>query len=55
VLRASRHELEVRELDQYLDLAGCEGAERATARAAAPPEMTATIGWYLASRPVPGT
>ena len=55
VLRASRHELEFRELDRYLDLAGCEGAARDMARAAAPPEMAATVGWYLAARPVPRT
>jgi ubiquinone/menaquinone biosynthesis C-methylase UbiE len=54
VLRASRTEQEERELDRYLDLAGCEGPAREAALAAAPPRLVAAIGWYLAAKPVPG-
>jgi len=53
VLRASRHEQETRELDSYLDLAGCEGAARESAAAAAPSRLVATVGWYLAAKPLP--
>lgn len=41
---------ESRDLDAYLDLAGCEGAERARARGLAPPGYEAVVGWYLLSR-----
>ena len=44
---------ESRELDRYLDLAGCEGEARERALALAPPAYTALVGWYLAVRPVP--
>jgi SAM-dependent methyltransferase len=44
---------ESRELDRYLDLAGCEGEARERALALAPPAYTALVGWYLAARPVP--
>jgi hypothetical protein len=44
-------EQEPRELDLYLDLAGCEGEARDQARALAPPEYTADLGWYLLRRP----
>ena len=53
VLRASRQEQEPRDLDLYLDLAGCEGSARDTAAAAAPSQLVATIGWYLAAKPLP--
>ena len=53
VLRSSRQEQEPRDLDRYLDLAGCEGPARETAAAAAPPQLVATIGWYLAAKPLP--
>jgi ubiquinone/menaquinone biosynthesis C-methylase UbiE len=53
VLRASRHEQERRELDSYLDLAGCEGPARESAAAAAPSQLVATVGWYLAAKPLP--
>jgi SAM-dependent methyltransferase len=42
---------ETRELDPYLDLAGCEGEARERARALAPPDYGVTIGWYLLRRP----
>jgi len=53
VLRASRQEQEPRELDSYLDLAGCEGPARDDAAAAAPSKLVATVGWYLAAKPLP--
>jgi ubiquinone/menaquinone biosynthesis C-methylase UbiE len=53
VLRASRREQEKRDLDSYLDLAGCEGPARESAAAAAPPQLVATVGWYLAAKPLP--
>jgi ubiquinone/menaquinone biosynthesis C-methylase UbiE len=51
VLRQTRFDQEQRELDSYLDLAGCEGEAREQARALAPPGYTATLAWYLAVRP----
>jgi len=53
VLRASRFEQEPRDLDRYLDLAGCEGPARQAALAAAPSHLVASVGWYLAAKPVP--
>jgi len=51
VLARSEVVQETRDLDSYLDLAGCMGDARARAQAVAPREYAATIGWYLASRP----
>lgn len=44
---------ERREVDPYLDLAGCEGEERERARSLAPGggELRVEVGWYLAHRP----
>jgi ubiquinone/menaquinone biosynthesis C-methylase UbiE len=50
VLRRSEHLQEARDVDGYLDLAGCAGPARDRALAAAPESYTATIGWYLAAR-----
>ena len=47
VLLRAEYEREPRDLDRYLDLAGCEGEEREHARAIAPPGYAADIGWYL--------
>jgi ubiquinone/menaquinone biosynthesis C-methylase UbiE len=41
---------EPRDLDDYLDLAGCEGAERERARNLAPSGYEAVVGWYVLSR-----
>ena len=41
---------ESRDLDAYLDLAGCEGDERERARSLAPPGYEAVVGWYLLRR-----
>jgi ubiquinone/menaquinone biosynthesis C-methylase UbiE len=54
VLLRSRFEREERALDPYLDLAACEGELRRQASALAPPELSVTIGWYLAVKPAPG-
>ena len=40
----------VRDLDRYLDLAGCEGPDRERARELAPPGYEQVIGWYLLTR-----
>lgn len=50
VLRRAEFRSEERDLDSYLDLAGCTGEARRQAIAVAPNHYTATIGWYLASR-----
>jgi SAM-dependent methyltransferase len=42
---------EPRELEEYLDRAGCEGDARAAALALAPPGYQATVGWYLLRKP----
>ena len=55
VLRRSSFEQEQRELEPYLDLAGCEGLPRKQAAALAPPGLSVTLGWYLAAKPVPAT
>ncbi|HEY8774262.1 MAG TPA: methyltransferase domain-containing protein [Gaiellaceae bacterium] len=44
---------ERRDLDRYLDLAGCAGEARARAAALAPRDYTALVGWYLAVRTQP--
>jgi ubiquinone/menaquinone biosynthesis C-methylase UbiE len=47
VLIRAEYEREPRELDAYLDLAGCEGEAREQAETLAPPNYTADLGWYL--------
>ena len=47
VLIRGEYEREPRELDAYLDLAGCEGDAREQAETLAPPNYTAELGWYL--------
>lgn len=50
LVRSERH-AEDRELERYLDLAGCHGDERKTATALAPgANLSATVGWYLLRR-----
>jgi ubiquinone/menaquinone biosynthesis C-methylase UbiE len=51
VLRSSEFDSERRDLESYLDLAGCEGDRRAEARALAPPGYAAEIGWYVLRKP----
>lgn len=38
---------EPRDLEAYLDLAGCTGARRDEVRALAPPGYAATLGWFV--------
>ena len=47
VLIRAEYEREPRELDAYLDLAGCEGEAREQAETLASPNYTADLGWYL--------
>jgi hypothetical protein len=41
---------EPRDLEAYLDLAGCKGAEREHARMLAPSGYEAVVGWYVLAR-----
>ena len=47
VLMRNEYEREPRDLDSYLDLAGCDGEARARAETLAPPGYAAELGWYL--------
>jgi ubiquinone/menaquinone biosynthesis C-methylase UbiE len=49
-LRRELVDTEPRDLDAYLDLAGCEGEARERARQLAPTSYAATVGWYVLSR-----
>jgi ubiquinone/menaquinone biosynthesis C-methylase UbiE len=51
-LTVEREEIvrEARDLEAYLDLAGCEGAERARVARLAPPGYAATLGWFVLLR-----
>ncbi len=51
VLRRSEVVDEERDLDRYLDLAGCDGEERERALAIAPRDRTAQYGWYVLTKP----
>lgn len=51
VLRHEEIVREPRDLDAYLDLAGCEGAERERAKQLAPASYEASLGWFLLTRP----
>jgi ubiquinone/menaquinone biosynthesis C-methylase UbiE len=42
---------ESRDLERYLDLAGCHGEDREQARALAPGEPSADYGWYVLRKP----
>jgi SAM-dependent methyltransferase len=53
VVTRTDFEEEAREVDAYLDLAGCEGEERERALTLAPSGYGALVGWYLAAKPVP--
>ena len=50
VLLRAEYERERRELDSYLDLAGCEGEARARAEGLAPRPYVVELGWYLLER-----
>ena len=49
-LRREKMVHESRDLEAYLDLAGCEGFERERARSLAPKGYEAVVGWYVLSR-----
>jgi ubiquinone/menaquinone biosynthesis C-methylase UbiE len=51
VLRQAEIFHETRDLERYLDLAGCHGDEREHARTLAPADNAAEIGWYVLRRP----
>ena len=50
VLRLQKDMREPRDLEAYLDLAGCEGPQREHARNLAPRGYEAVVGWYVLSR-----
>lgn len=50
VLRRERIVHESRDIERYLDLAGCEGLERERARSLAPDGYEQLIGWYVLTR-----
>jgi ubiquinone/menaquinone biosynthesis C-methylase UbiE len=54
VVRRTQFEREPRDLESYLDLAGCGGEARERAKALVPAGYAATIGWYLAAKPALG-
>jgi ubiquinone/menaquinone biosynthesis C-methylase UbiE len=51
VMRRVEFVQEERDLDSYLDRAGCEGEARERARALVPSGYRQTVGWYLAWKP----
>jgi ubiquinone/menaquinone biosynthesis C-methylase UbiE len=51
VLRTSEFDSEPRDLEQYLDMAGCEGDRRAEALSLAPRSYVAELGWYVLRKP----
>lgn len=50
VLKRFEQHTEARDVDGYLDLAGCSGPARERALSVAPESYTVTIGWYLAAK-----
>jgi ubiquinone/menaquinone biosynthesis C-methylase UbiE len=50
VLRWEKVVREPRDLDSYLDLAGCEGLERERAKGLAPTCYEGVVGWYVLAR-----
>ena len=53
VLLRAEYEREERELELYLDLAGCQGEARARAEGLAPRPYVAELGWYLLEKREP--
>jgi hypothetical protein len=49
-LRRQEIDRESRDLDAYLDLAGCAGEDRNLARSLAPTGYEAVVGWYVLTR-----
>jgi ubiquinone/menaquinone biosynthesis C-methylase UbiE len=50
VLRRQRVVREARDIESYLDLAGCEGPERDRARSLVPRGYEGVVGWYVLAR-----
>jgi ubiquinone/menaquinone biosynthesis C-methylase UbiE len=50
VLRREQILREPRELESYLDIAGCEGPERERARLLVPTGYEGVVGWYVLAR-----
>jgi ubiquinone/menaquinone biosynthesis C-methylase UbiE len=50
-LRRSDTEIVEREIESYLDLAGCTGEKREAARSLAPVQRTVHYGWYVLEKP----
>jgi len=50
VLRREKVMREARDLDSYLDLAGCDGPERERAKSLAPTSYEGVVGWYVLAR-----
>ena len=50
VLRREKVVREARDLDSYLDLAGCDGPERERAESLAPTSYEGVVGWYVLAR-----
>jgi ubiquinone/menaquinone biosynthesis C-methylase UbiE len=50
VLRQAQTLREPRDLERYLDLAGCEGADRDRARSLVPSGYEAVVGWFVLTR-----
>jgi SAM-dependent methyltransferase len=51
VLRRAEIYPEEREIESYLDLAGCHGDDRDHARSLAPTQRTVHYGWYVLEKP----
>ena len=51
VLRAAEIVTEERDLERYLDLAGCQGEDRDRVAALTPRDLRADYGWYVLHKP----
>jgi ubiquinone/menaquinone biosynthesis C-methylase UbiE len=51
VVRRAEIVREPRDLERYLDLAGCHGDARDRARELAPADASADVGWYVLRKP----
>ena len=51
VLRRFEEQREPRDLEGYLELAGCQGDDRERAKSLAPADLRAEIGWYVLAKP----
>lgn len=51
ILRSAEIVREERDVERYLDLAGCDGPARDRARTLAPADTSAEVGWYVLHKP----